>query len=203
MSKSGLHIAGWLRAWLVISSLIVYWDGAFVLLRPRSFSTGDLGWLWIPYKLYIQVDHLYGDMESGFVRAIAITNVIESTATLFGLYLYDRHKSALNALPASGAANGYANGAANGKAAAAPSGLTVGWGLLIIVLFQCVIFIQTVLYALNDAVLGFHYSHHNDLTNLVLIYIIPNGFWLLFPLLATIVLGGQIARSVSVKDHQN
>jgi len=119
------------------------------------------------------------------VRGVAVLNVFESTVTLLGLFLYDKHKAKL------------------AKAGDKDNNPSVGWGFVLVLLFQAVIFIQTVLYVLNDATIGFFYSHHNDLFNLVFIYIIPNGFWLLFPFIATIVLGSQVSRSVSVKAHAN
>lgn len=59
----------WVWVWLLVSSLIVMFDSAFVVLRPRSFPEGDLGWVWGgpggPYDTYTRIDHRYRDLADG------------------------------------------------------------------------------------------------------------------------------------------
>lgn len=56
--------------WFVVSSILVFWDSGFMLLRPRSFPGGNLFWAWSPYELYSKTDYVYGlkayQMREGF-----------------------------------------------------------------------------------------------------------------------------------------
>ena len=59
---------------------------------------------------------------------------------------------------------------------------------------------KTALYAFVEIASGNRHTAHNDLQDLVLLYIIPNGLWLLFP--AAIVLSMRrriLARYVHAK----
>jgi len=51
---------------------------------------------------------------------------------------------------------------------------------------------KTILYSLLDVLCNFCNTGHNDLTTLVLLYILPNGLWLLFPFIGIITLGNKI-----------
>uniref|UniRef100_A0A6B2LN91 EXPERA domain-containing protein n=1 Tax=Arcella intermedia TaxID=1963864 RepID=A0A6B2LN91_9EUKA len=75
--------------WLLISSLVVIWDFSFVLLRPRSL-TGDISWIWEPYKLYVTIDKLYGDMEDSFVVGQAYMNIVETCINFSALFMHIR-----------------------------------------------------------------------------------------------------------------
>ncbi|WVQ95876.1 hypothetical protein IAU59_002975 [Kwoniella sp. CBS 9459] len=87
----------WVSYWMAFSIVIVTWDAAYCFLRPRSFATGDLAWIWAPYNMvpYSMVDHLYGqhavDSGDGFTNAQALMNVIEVMLAIE--YLYLRHTS--------------------------------------------------------------------------------------------------------------
>jgi hypothetical protein len=56
----------YIQIWLLISSLVVIYDAAYVLLRPDSMKGGSLFKYFFPYELYIQVDTLYGDIHDKF-----------------------------------------------------------------------------------------------------------------------------------------
>jgi len=78
-------------AWMAISLPLVAWDTGYVLLRPLSMPGGALhSPLWLPYKLYGEVDHMYGqkqwDAGNGFTSAQGTLNLIESL--MYGAYLY-------------------------------------------------------------------------------------------------------------------
>ncbi|RPA75714.1 hypothetical protein BJ508DRAFT_229931 [Ascobolus immersus RN42] len=89
-----------LKAWMLISSIIVLWDAAYVFLRPYSLpnSPSPLHYIWYPYKHYAPVDHNYsiagylaGD---GFPAAQSILNVIESGLNLTYLFLASKAATA-------------------------------------------------------------------------------------------------------------
>lgn len=74
--------------WLAISLPLVIWDTGYVLLRPLSMPGGSLHWpVWAPYKLYGEVDHIYGwkafNAGNGFTSAQGLLNAAETL-----MYLY-------------------------------------------------------------------------------------------------------------------
>eukprot|EP01124_Arcella_intermedia_P004379 TRINITY_DN12483_c0_g2_i1.p1 TRINITY_DN12483_c0_g2~~TRINITY_DN12483_c0_g2_i1.p1 ORF type:complete len:166 (-),score=22.37 TRINITY_DN12483_c0_g2_i1:81-578(-) len=84
-----VKIPGYLVFWLLISSLLVCWDSAFIFLRPHSM-TGDMSWIWEPQKIYITVDKLYADMEDPFVIGQAAMSVFESLVNFLAVFLHVR-----------------------------------------------------------------------------------------------------------------
>jgi len=79
-------ISRWMKNWLVLSMLIVFWDISFIFLRPYSMPGGDLHFLWIPYLKYISIDLSYGDLNDPFVPAQAILSLVEITLGLVVLW---------------------------------------------------------------------------------------------------------------------
>lgn len=69
--------------WLAVSLPLVIWDTVYVLGRPATMPGGSLHWpLWVPYKLYGEVDFVYGlpalEAKSGFTAAQGSLNVVET-----------------------------------------------------------------------------------------------------------------------------
>lgn len=78
--------------WLAISLPLVAWDTGYVLLRPLTMEGGSLHWpLWVPYKLYGTVDHVYGwksfNAKNGFTGAQGFLNLIETLMYAYYLWL--------------------------------------------------------------------------------------------------------------------
>jgi len=46
--------------WIILSALIVIFDGSYILLRPHSLKGGKYFDLYFPYDIYIKYDTLYG-----------------------------------------------------------------------------------------------------------------------------------------------
>lgn len=92
--------SGWSHAptpatllWMAVSLPLVAWDTVYVLGRPHTMEGGALHWpVWAPYKLYGQVDHVYGwkafHAHNGFTGAQAFLNLVESAMYLAYLGLY-------------------------------------------------------------------------------------------------------------------
>lgn len=79
--------------WLAVSLPLVVWDSLYVLLRPWTMEGGPLHWpLWVPYKLYGEVDHVYGwkafRARNGFTAAQGSLNVVETALYLGYLGIY-------------------------------------------------------------------------------------------------------------------
>lgn len=93
-----MQISKGILAWLVISSLVVYIDGFFVLNRPETMNGGTYYPFYKPYDLYLQFDQLYAALDNLFVYIIAWLNVIESTLCLLGVLIYFSSKKMIGAL---------------------------------------------------------------------------------------------------------
>ena len=85
--------------WMAVSLPLIAWDAGYVLGRPATMPGGNLHWpLWTPYKLYGEVDHMYGFKQwnagNGFTAAQTILNVIETAMYFVYLWvLYQNGKS--------------------------------------------------------------------------------------------------------------
>lgn len=82
--------------WLLISVPLVLWDTGYVLLRPHSMPGGKFhSPIWSLYALYGSVDYVYGwpafDAGNGFTAAQALLNLFETAAYVIYLavvYVY-------------------------------------------------------------------------------------------------------------------
>lgn len=83
----------WTSAWLAVSLPLVIWDTFYVLGRPHTMEGGWMHYpLWAPYKLYGEVDHVYGwkhyNSGSGFTSAQGALNAIETVMYLYYAYVF-------------------------------------------------------------------------------------------------------------------
>ncbi|KAK0711853.1 hypothetical protein B0H67DRAFT_493511 [Lasiosphaeris hirsuta] len=176
-------------AWLAVSVPLVAWDTGYVLLRPLSMPGGSLHWpVWAPYALYGNVDHMYGfkqwNLNNGFTAAQSVLNVVESLAYVVYAALWVAHVRKTTA-------------AAGGSAKA--GGLTGRTGALaVLVLFAGVVMTlsKTALYWLNESFSGFDNIGHNEPLQLLFLWIIPNGLWLVFPAIITYTIGSEIVEGL-------
>lgn len=81
-------------AWLAFSLPVVLWDTGYVLGRPHTMEGGVAHWpLWLPYKLYAEVDYVYGwkavHDNNGFTAAQGLLNVVETA--MYVAYLWVWH----------------------------------------------------------------------------------------------------------------
>ena len=82
-----MYISKGVYFWLIISSIIVIFDGAFILLRPETLPGGKYSHIYAPYQLYIQFDALYADLKDHFVVIIAYLNLVEVTLTFLSVFI--------------------------------------------------------------------------------------------------------------------
>ncbi|CAI4218048.1 unnamed protein product [Parascedosporium putredinis] len=170
--------------WLAVSLPLVTWDTGYVLGRPLTMEGGSLHWpIWTPYKLYGEVDHIYGwkafNAGNGFTSAQGTLNVIETVMYIAYVYLWNKNK----------AADGSVRGREGGLA------LLLGWGAALMTLSK------TVLYWLNEYYAGFDNIGHNSLVNLIFLWIIPNGAWLVFPTYMIFSMGSDILDAFTLASH--
>ncbi|TLD29285.1 hypothetical protein PspLS_04061, partial [Pyricularia sp. CBS 133598] len=179
-------------AWLAISLPLVAWDTGYIMLRPHSMPGGS--WhspIWVPYALYGSVDYVYGrdrwEAGDGFCGAQGTMNIVESLMYLAYVWIWHSNKTAAGA-------SGDARGAVTGR----PAGLA-----MLIMFSACVMTVsKTVLYWLNESWSGFHGIGHNSARDLVALWIIPNGAWLIFPTYLIYTYGREILDSMAPSTHR-
>ncbi|CEJ82092.1 hypothetical protein VHEMI02181 [[Torrubiella] hemipterigena] len=165
----------WTMLWMGISLPLVIWDTIYVLGRPHTMEGG---WMhkpfWAPYKLYGEVDHVYGwkafNAGNGFTSAQGALNAIETAMYFYYLaafYNLSGVKAAVSSRTASVAA-------------------IVGFSAAVMTLSK------TLLYWLNEYYSGFDNIGHNDLLSLIFLWIIPNGAWLVGSTYMIVSLGQEI-----------
>ena len=152
----------WIVVWLLISSALIGWDVAFVLLRPASMPGGALAFLWIPYETYITVDHSYGDLGNGFVWAQAMMSLLELAVLAVGLVLHARRRHAV--------------------------------ATLLVFTVSVLTGAKTLLILLIEAVTGGAHVGHNPAADLVLLWLLPNGVWVVMPLVVAWITGRMLLR---------
>ncbi|KAH8548103.1 hypothetical protein BGW37DRAFT_508262 [Umbelopsis sp. PMI_123] len=160
----------WILAWFFISSLVVFWDAGYCLLRPLSMEGGVYNWIWRPYNLYATIDLFYGPeaiaANDGFTSAQSIMNVVENFVNLTYVYLATNSQTNV----------GFAN--------------LIGFSGAVMTLSK------TLLYWLNDYCSGWSHTKHNDLQTLLTLWVIPNGLWIVVPAVIAYVLGVDLIKRV-------
>ncbi|ORY58332.1 hypothetical protein BCR35DRAFT_309449 [Leucosporidium creatinivorum] len=154
----------WIRAWFILSAIVVMWDVGYCLARPHSFQGGKWHWIWWPYSLYERTDVIYSPeyyaTGAGFTSAQAYLNIVETGVNLLYVFLAGRKS---------------------------PVAILAGF---IGVLFT---FWKTVLYWLQDQQCGWCYTGQNSQRDWWLLFALPNGLWLVIPGLIAIIFGRELA----------
>ncbi|KAG0646752.1 hypothetical protein D0Z07_6357 [Hyphodiscus hymeniophilus] len=186
--------------WLLLSLPLVTWDTGYVLLRPHTMPGGKLQWpLYIPYELYGRVDYIYGwkafNENNGFTSAQGMLNILETLMYVYYLYIL------------------FAFGKQSTKAGrGAPKPSTVGFlgqqcavegqagALAVLVGYSAAVMTvsKTVLYWLNEYYSGFANIGHNSLRDLIVLWILPNGAWLVFPSYMIYLTGSEIVEGLTI-----
>ncbi|KAI1115130.1 hypothetical protein F5Y14DRAFT_450490 [Nemania sp. NC0429] len=171
--------------WLAISVPLVIWDCGYVLMRPRTMPGGDLHWpLWVPYELYGNVDHVYGwkafNANNGFTGAQGLLNALETL-----MYIYYAAVYFASAKPVASLGG---KKAVVGRQAA----------IAVVIAFAAAIMTlsKTVLYWLCEYYSGFDNIGHNSLQDLIFLWIIPNGAWLVAPTIIVYELGNELVDNI-------
>jgi len=160
----------WISLWFLLTTPIILWDASYVFMRPRSFEGGDLHWLWKPYAIYQNVDLVYG------VKAFEAGDGFNGAQSFMNIietacnlyYLYLAH------------------------IAGSQSAAVVGFGAATMTLSK------TVLYWAQEYYCNYCAVGHNTITDLIVYWIIPNGFWLVVPAFIVNRLGRDMATALTV-----
>ncbi|OAL28403.1 hypothetical protein AYO22_02857 [Fonsecaea multimorphosa] len=143
--------------------------------------------IWSPYALYGMVDYIYGwpawDGRVGFTAAQGSLNVVETL--MYAYYLVIILSNGPEGLLKCRTLQGFFLGERK-KSVSGP-----GVATAVVVLFSAAVMTlsKTVLYWLNEYFSDYANVGHNSLFNLVFIWLIPNGLWLIFPTYIIYVVG--------------
>ncbi|RYP92273.1 hypothetical protein DL770_001586 [Monosporascus sp. CRB-9-2] len=185
--------------WFTVSLPLVVWDSLYVLLRPLTMEGGTLHWpLWVPYRLYGEIDHAYGwkafRARSGFIAAQGTLNAAETALYLAYLWIYFARRRVRGGEAGKGAGGGSGNKTTATKVL---SGRPAAVAVLLAFSGAVMTLSKTVLYWLNEYYSGFDNIGHNSPRDLVFLWIIPNGGWLVFPAYMIYVMGGEIVEGLT------
>ncbi|XDG00601.1 hypothetical protein ABKA04_000216 [Annulohypoxylon sp. FPYF3050] len=191
--------------WFSLSLPLVIWDTGYVLLRPLTMEGGSLHYpLYTPYKLYGEVDHVYGwkafHAHNGFTSAQGSLNVVETLMYLFYVawYVFKGQKVVVKGL-GKGGKSGKGEGKEVGKEKTKKvlSGRPAALAVLVAFSAAVMTLSKTVLYWLNEYFSGFDNIGHNSREDLILLWIIPNGLWLIFPTYMIYSMGSEIVAGLT------
>lgn len=178
--------SGWSHApttltliWLAVSLPLVIWDTGYVLGRPHTMPGGWAHWpIWAPYALYGEVDHIYGFKQwnagNGFTAAQGWLNAVETAMYL--AYFWIWYSSA----------RGVRGGEKRIAGRAGAFAVVLGFAASVMTVSK------TVLYWLNEYHSSFDNIGHNKPLDLLLLWIIPNGAWLVVPTYMIYQIGSEI-----------
>ncbi|EDQ99861.1 uncharacterized protein LACBIDRAFT_315198 [Laccaria bicolor S238N-H82] len=162
----------WISLWFLITVPVVAWDVGYCFMRPRSMKGGDLHWIWKPYALYQEIlfKKIYG------LPALNSKNGFTNAQALLNVietfmniaYLYLAH------------------------VAAWPPATLIGFGAALMTLSK------TVLYGVQEYYCGYCAVGHNDFKTLFVYWVIPNGLWIVFPILIVAQLGKDLVDSLNL-----
>ncbi|OKL60629.1 hypothetical protein UA08_04164 [Talaromyces atroroseus] len=183
--------------WLLISVPLVLWDTGYVLLRPHTMPGGKFhSPIWSPYALYGTIDYVYGwpafDAKNGFTAAQGLLNLFETAAYIFYLaviYVCGTTATSSGRISTKKVNKGLQWFLFEEKVVPGRIG---SFALLVAYAASVATFSKTILYWLNELFSGFANIGHNSLSNLIFLWIIPNGMWIVFPAYMIYVFGGEL-----------
>ncbi|KJA22547.1 hypothetical protein HYPSUDRAFT_40935 [Hypholoma sublateritium FD-334 SS-4] len=165
----------WISLWFLLTAPVIAWDVGYCFMRPRSMKGGDLHWIWAPYALYQEVDLIYGlpALQSGDGFTNA-QSLLNVIETLMNLaYLYLAHVVKW------------------------PPATIVGFAAAVMTLSK------TVLYWAQEYYCGYCAVGHNSAWDLVTLWIIPNGLWIVVPTFIMIQLGKDLVESLNFASEKS
>ncbi|KAM3418234.1 hypothetical protein BST61_g4235 [Cercospora zeina] len=197
--------------WLAISLPLVIWDAGYVLLRPHSMPGGYLhSPIWKPYALYAEVDYVYGfpalASKNGWTATQTWFNVVETLG--YAVYLYwvlgfgVRDGGEGRGAPGKrevketvGGAGGLLEGLVERRVL---DGKLAGKAVVLGFSVASLTFFKTVMYWVLEYFNGFQNIGHNDWGTLILMWIIPNGAWLIGPSYMMYVFGTELLEGLEI-----
>jgi hypothetical protein len=152
-----------LRVWFSIQLLVLTFDASFVLLRPHTFVDGVLGAFYPVFQQYAKIDTVYSDITNPFGWAMSTLVVLENVFLFYSfiiVYLGSDIKKNIKTTTQFMQKSDY---------------LTL-CGI-------CAQFNKTLFYLITDAYGGFKHISHNTQFDMITMFIIPNGIWVVVPII--------------------
>ncbi|KAF4456390.1 hypothetical protein F53441_1460 [Fusarium austroafricanum] len=177
--------------WLAISLPLVIWDMVYVFGRPHTMPDGFLHWpLYVPYALYGEVDHIYGwkafNSNNGFTAAQTTLNLVETFMYLVYLWMLWTRADATSQMGTKRSMSGRDGALA----------VMIGFSAAVMTLSK------TVLYWANEYYSGFDNIGHNSPSDLIILWVIPNGAWIVFSAYMTWMFGKDIIDGLTLASGQ-
>ncbi|KIW15305.1 hypothetical protein PV08_05350 [Exophiala spinifera] len=156
--------------------------------------------IWTPYALYGTVDYVYGwpawDNHVGFSAAQSSLNAVENV-----LYIYYLVTIIRNGAQDLFKARTFGEFLVGSKSNTV-SGPGVAKAVLVLFASTVMTLSKSVLYWLNEYFSGFANVGHNTAYRLIVLWMIPNGFWLVFPTYMVWILGKEIVAHMDPTEGQ-
>ncbi|KAF4119313.1 Conserved hypothetical, protein [Geosmithia morbida] len=181
-SKTWHHVPDNLTLiWLAVSLPLVTWDTLYIFGRPATMPGGSLHWpLWSPYALYGEVDHVYGweafNSQDGFTAAQGFLNIVETAMYLYYLVSV------------------YGRGGWKVEGEAAARTVLIGFAAAVMTLSK------TALYWLQEYFGNYSHIGHNTAADIILLWVIPNGAWLIGPSYMIRSFARDVIRGITAQD---
>jgi len=162
----------WISLWFALTIPVIFWDVGYCFMRPRSMVGGDWHWLWSPYALYQNIDYVYG--LPSFERGDGFTNAQSLLNVIENFmniaYLWLAHYEKSPVAPVLGFAS---------------ATMTLS---------------KTFLYWAQEYYCGGCAVGHNTLKDLLLLWVLPNGLWLVVPSFVVYRFAKDISAYIRVAD---
>jgi len=135
-----------------------------------------LNWIWKPYSLYQDIDYIYGvEMYKSGHGFTNAQSMMNAIETFLNLaYVYLSHVSTPS-----------------------PSAPVIGFAAAVMTLSK------TMLYVAQDYYCGWCSVGHNKLVDLVFLWIVPNGLWIVIPAFIVNRLGKDITAALASSEAIN
>jgi len=181
--------------WLFVSLILVAWDTGYIFMRPLSMPGGSAhSPVWSPYALYGTVDYIYGwpawNDGVGFTAAQGFMNIIESSMYLYYLYKVFQHGEG------TGWYSVWDTKRWSQKAVVEGDGMATA--VLICLTGAVMTVSKTVLYFLNEYFSSWMNVGHNNWSRLIVLWIIPNGAWLVVPTWVIYLLSREVVSAMQL-----
>jgi hypothetical protein len=152
-----------LRVWFSVQLLVLSFDASFVLMRPHTFVDGALGALYPVFQQYAKIDTVYSDLTNPIGWAMSTLVVIENIFLAYAVLVV------------------YMGQDIKKDRVVTEQYMQKSDYLTLIGI--CAQFNKTLFYLIIDAYGGFAHVKHNSMMDLVTMFIIPNGIWVIVPLI--------------------
>ncbi|KAJ3507363.1 hypothetical protein NLJ89_g6345 [Agrocybe chaxingu] len=186
----------WISLWFVITVPIIFWDVGYCFMRPRSMEGGDLHWIWRPYALYQKVSGV-SQSEAGLMtdKPRLSKNKIDY---VYGLPAFESGDGFTNAQSSLNVVETLLNIAYVYLAHVArwPPATVIGFGSALMTLSK------TILYWAQEYFCGFCAIGHNNTRDIFILWILPNGLWIIIPTLIVWRLGKDLVDTINFAERQ-